>query len=160
MRSIYLVIPPILLGRFGSNLLFGTSCHVSNTQPPSDSCHACTYYSIESADFWILHTIINPLCNVTSSKIIVYHFESLTFPFSLFLLTEVTGGSRGGGTGTESEICWPKCDFDPPFINRTWKQGFCLKREGSNHILASKFPTLARCPPPPSGSASVGSKLI
>ena len=43
MRSRYLVIPPILLGRFGSNLLFGTSCHVSNTQPPSDSCHACTY---------------------------------------------------------------------------------------------------------------------
>ena len=26
MRSRYLVIPPILLGRFGSNLLFGTSC--------------------------------------------------------------------------------------------------------------------------------------
>ena len=43
MRSRYLVIPPILLGRFGSNLLFGTSWHVSNTQPPSDSCHACTY---------------------------------------------------------------------------------------------------------------------
>ena len=44
MPSRYLAILPILLGRFGSNLLFGTSCHVSNTQPPSDSCHACTYW--------------------------------------------------------------------------------------------------------------------
>ena len=26
-------------------LFIGTSCHVSNTQPPSDSCHACTYTS-------------------------------------------------------------------------------------------------------------------
>ena len=38
----YLVISQILLDRFGSNLLFGTSFYVSDTQPPSDSCHACT----------------------------------------------------------------------------------------------------------------------
>ena len=43
MRSMYLVLSPILLGRFGSNLLFGTSCYVSDTQPPSDACYACTY---------------------------------------------------------------------------------------------------------------------
>ena len=41
MRSTYLVISPILMGRFGSNLLFGTSCYVSDTRPPSDSCLAC-----------------------------------------------------------------------------------------------------------------------
>ena len=43
MRSRYLVISPILMGRFGSNLLFGTSCYVSDTQASSDSCNACTY---------------------------------------------------------------------------------------------------------------------
>ena len=40
MHSISGYISIATTGRFGSNLLFGTSCYVSGVQPPSDSCHA------------------------------------------------------------------------------------------------------------------------
>ena len=52
----------VLMGRFDSNLLFGTSCYVSDTQPPSDSCHASTYYTFLQANrhffIWFRHIAI------------------------------------------------------------------------------------------------------